>query len=85
MSKQVQIEITDVAQLAIDRYTNLSEQKYTDGGMSHVEWEHARSYAVEALKAILYANPTVFDYKPRLDAAREKQLAAGRRVSGPQS
>lgn len=61
---------------SVRRYTDLAEDKARHGSMTVQEWEHARSYAVEALTGLLMDNPDQFDYAARMAKVREK---AGRK------
>lgn len=70
------LTITPDAQLAIDRYTAVKvEASLVDGLTPHAR-EEARSYACEALFAILTANPEAFDFVAQMDAVTARK--AGR-------
>jgi len=68
-----ELTITDDARIYIERFTQKAVDGAEAGGITKADWEHARSDAVEALQAILSANPESFDYRPRLDAIAEKR------------
>lgn len=68
-----QILITSDARLAIDRYTAVKVEAVTNDDLTQKLREDARCYAVEALVAILNANPQAFDYVARMaDVAAAK-------------
>lgn len=70
------ITITPDARLAIDRYTSAKCAAVENDELTPALREECRSYAVEALTAILYANPETFDFVSRLAAIAERK--AGR-------
>lgn len=51
----------------IEQYTALALELNARGGATKAEWEHARSYAVEALTGFLRANPDRFRYASDMD------------------
>lgn len=70
------ITITDDAHEAIRRYTEAKCLAVEGDEMTPALREECRSYAVEALTEILYANPDTFDFVRRLAAIAERK--AGR-------
>lgn len=64
----VPLHIPADAQQAIEKYTERMCASECGGAAKVTELDEARSYAVEALSAILSANPQQFDYRQRLDA-----------------
>jgi hypothetical protein len=60
--------------LAIQRYSDLAVDLEGRGGLTKADWEHARSYAVEALSGLLRDNPDRFDYARRMEAASKAKL-----------
>lgn len=67
MTKAIDLLITEDCANAILKFTTVTVEAETRGHGSHDAWEHARSYAVEALKSFLRANPHAFDYAARMD------------------
>lgn len=53
---------------AIEQYTALKLDIETRGSTQKIEWEDARSYAVEALTGLLYDNPEAFRYASDMSA-----------------
>lgn len=66
------LEINESTARAIEKFTELSVEHYEAGSMSKRGWEHARSYAVEALKGLLHENPRHFDYAARIQAVADR-------------
>src|SRR5689334_17585197 len=54
--------VTEDAERHIEQYTALALELNARGGSTKEEWEHARSYAVDALTSLLRANPDRFRY-----------------------
>lgn len=74
---KLELEVTDDAADAIRRYTDVLVEATERDEFSPRALEDARSYAVEALRRILAANPAAFDFVDRLaDVAVRK--AGGR-------
>lgn len=57
----------------IEKFTEISVEHFEAGAMDKPGWEHARSYAVEALQGILRENPERFDYKARMQVVATKR------------
>lgn len=66
----MELEVTDECKAAIAKFTELSEDVGKSGSGTNKGWEHSRSYAVEALTALLYANPQAFDHRYRMEKIR---------------
>lgn len=71
------IAITADAQLALDRYTSAAVELELCGDARARQLEECRSYAVEALRALLIANPDAFAFVREIEAARARK-AGGR-------
>lgn len=75
MIKTQELIVDDDCAYAISKYTTTREESESGRGTKD-DWEHARSYAVEALNALLNANPQAFDHSARLDKVyQEKQYS----------
>lgn len=59
--------VTEETERHIEQYTALALELNARGGSTKEEWEHARSYAVEALCGLLRANPDRFRYALEMD------------------
>ncbi len=59
--------VTEETERHIEQYTALALDLNARGGSTKEEWEHARSYAVEALSGLLRANPDRFRYAREMD------------------
>lgn len=70
------LTITPDARLAIDRYTAVKVESALIDELTPRTREEARSYACEALFAILMANPEAFDFVAQMDAVKARK--AGR-------
>lgn len=69
------MKISDETDKLIRQFTDLSVDLASSAGMLKSDWEHARSYAIEALTRLLRDNPERFDYGPRMDAiSRERRV-----------
>lgn len=53
----------------IEQYTALALELNARGGATKDDWEHTRSYAVEALTGLLRANPERFRYANEMECA----------------
>lgn len=60
---------------SIQQFSDLSVALEQKGCATKQEWEHARSYAIEALTRLLRDNPELFDYGPRMDAISRERRA----------
>jgi hypothetical protein len=47
---------------ALEKYTQVKVEAESVGNGSENTWEHARSYAAEAVVSLLIDNPTMFRY-----------------------
>lgn len=65
--------LTDDASMAITRYTAQVVAMEKFGTATAESLEHARSYAVEALTAILGANRHHFDYESQMQLVRRER------------
>ena len=75
----VLIEISDEMQQAIDNYIALAEQTASAGAMTPIEWENARSYAVDITHELLRGNHQAFLYVQKMRAIAEQRKKAGPR------
>jgi hypothetical protein len=57
---------------AIEKFTEISVETYERGAEAKSDWEHARSYAVEALQGLLRENPERFTYKDRMQKVADR-------------
>lgn len=57
----------------VERYTALSLELFQQGSMSKEQWEHARSYAAEAIARLLHDNPHVFRYTNDIKELKRKE------------
>lgn len=64
---------------SIEKFTQLSVEQFEAGGTDKAGWEHARSYAVEALQGILRENPDRFTYKARMQEVADRRREQKRR------
>ncbi|MDR5727939.1 MAG: hypothetical protein RB191_10990 [Terriglobia bacterium] len=71
MTRVLSVALTDDASMAITRYTAQVVAMETYGTATQESLEHARSYAVEAITAILQANRHHFDYVEKLQAIQQ--------------
>jgi hypothetical protein len=75
------MNISENTALSIARYADLCVELETKGGATKADWEHARSYAVEAMKGLLYDNSDRFDYVARMEKLREDRTRGNRTPS----
>lgn len=73
---KVEVSITADARLAIDRYTAAAVELELCGDARPRQLEECRSYAVEALRALLGANPEAFDFVRQIEAARARKAGS---------
>lgn len=66
------MNISPDTRLLVEKYTALAETRERHGSMTKMDWEDARSYAVEALNGLLRDNPEKFDFTARMEAVRRR-------------
>lgn len=72
----ISIVLTDDAIDSIRRYTDCAIELENQGDADRKTLEDARSYACDALRRILNANPQHFDFVERVVAARRSKAGA---------
>lgn len=75
------MNISEDTARSIAQYADLCVELETKGGATKADWEHARSYAVDAMKGLLYDNPDQFDYVARIEKIREERKHGNRPTS----
>jgi hypothetical protein len=69
------MNLSDEFLLAVDKYTDAMVDAFEAGELQRSEYEHARSYAVEALTQLLRDNPDTFPYLRRMQAVSDRRKA----------
>lgn len=70
------LHVSEETAIAIERFTAQEIDNFTSGGMSKQDWEHSRSYAVEAIIGLLRDNPSRFRYCADMRRIIESRKAA---------
>lgn len=67
------IDVTPIVWQAMEKYVCAKVELERKGGATKRELEEARSYAVEAMAAVFFENPTLCSYRRRMDAVKAER------------